>query len=121
MCTGDGLILDVPGVTLDFNGKKLRGSGNGVGVRIAADGVTVRNGQVFTFGTGISGATDGSTINKVKSYYNSGDGIFLDGNWNTVKSQSRQDTTATTVTRCSAMTTRSRAPITNITESTGYS
>ena len=84
VCTGDGLIMNVPGVTLDLNGKKLRGSGNGVGVRIAADGVTVRNGQVFTFGTGISGVTDGSTINKVKPYYNSGDGIFLDGNWNTV-------------------------------------
>jgi parallel beta-helix repeat protein len=85
-CSGNGLILNTPGVVLDLNGGKIRGSGKGVGVLIAADGVTVMDGRIDKFGTGIgteSGrTTNGSLIHAVKPYYNVGDGVFLQGDDN---------------------------------------
>jgi hypothetical protein len=83
-CGGDGLIMNAAGVTLDLNGNKLRGSGSGVGVLIEVDNVTIIDGQIFSFGTGISTATTtmGSTIDHIRPDSNTGDGIFVRGDNN---------------------------------------
>lgn len=84
VCGVDGLFMNIPGVVLDLNGKIIRGSGNGVGVLIGADNVTIEDGEIHTFGTGISTAstTSGSTINGIKPNANQGDGIFIEGDNN---------------------------------------
>ena len=86
VCTGNALVMNTPGVVLNLGGGKLRGSDKGVGVLIAADGVTILNGRIDMFVTGIStspgGTTNGSVINAVKPYYNAGDGVFLAGDDN---------------------------------------
>jgi len=84
VCTGDGLIMNTAGVVLDFNGNKIVGSRIGVGVLIAVDNVTIQDGQIHTFGTGIgtAGVTNGSTIVNMKPDSNLGDGIFLQGDGN---------------------------------------
>ena len=50
-CPEDGLIIDTPGVTLNLNGKRITGKGNGAGISIEGDvhNVTVRNGRVWNF------------------------------------------------------------------------
>ena len=60
VCSGNGLVLNTSGVILDLNGGKLRGSGKGVGVLIVADGVTIMNGRIDKFGTGIGTESTGS-------------------------------------------------------------
>jgi hypothetical protein len=84
VCTGDGLILNTPGVVLNLKGGKIRGSETGTGLLIEADGVTILDGRVDKFETGVGGATNGSTVDTVKPYYNEGDGILLAGDGNTL-------------------------------------
>jgi hypothetical protein len=83
-CTGDGLVMNVSGVVLDLNGNRIVGSGNGVGVRILVDDVTIQDGEVHTFEVGIATdtATTGSTIENIKTDSNESDGIFLRGTEN---------------------------------------
>ena len=81
-CPGNGLVMDTPDVVLNLGGNKIVGSGGSVGILISADGVTVENGGVDNFGTGIGGATNGSTIEGIRPNVNTGDGIWLQGNGN---------------------------------------
>lgn len=83
-CAGDGLIMNVPGVVLNLNAKVLKGLGNGVGVLIDANEVTIKNGEIRNFETGIGTAstTSGSTISAIKPNENQGDGIFIEGDLN---------------------------------------
>lgn len=83
-CTsGHGLIITRRGVTLNVSGK-IEGSGldGTVGILIQADEVTISGGRIDKFDTGIGGVTNASTIDHVKPYFNTGDGIFLTGNGN---------------------------------------
>ena len=86
VCTGNALVMNIPGVVLNLGGGKLRGSGKAVGVLIKADNVSIKNGRIDKFGTGISTApgtfTHGSLIEAVKPYYNVGDGVLLEGDNN---------------------------------------
>jgi parallel beta-helix repeat protein len=52
-CTDDGLVVAAPNVTLDLGGHTVAGWGNGAGIRIKADNVTVRNGRVTDFFEGV--------------------------------------------------------------------
>jgi hypothetical protein len=84
-CAGDGLIMSVPGITLDLNANKIQGLGTGIGILINdVDGVTIKNGKVDNFGTGIgtAGTTSSSVIDAVKPMKSADDGIFLQGDGN---------------------------------------
>jgi parallel beta-helix repeat protein len=55
-CPGDGLVVGAPAVTIDLNGRTIRGRGgeSSAGVRDRFhDGLTVRNGTLRDFGTGV--------------------------------------------------------------------
>jgi hypothetical protein len=84
VCPLNGLVMNTPGVVLDLNGNKIVGSGIGTGVLIMVDSVTIKDGDIFKFGTGIGtpGTTNSSTIDDVKPDSNTGDGIFLRGDNN---------------------------------------
>jgi hypothetical protein len=84
VCQGNGLVMNTAGVVLNLNGNRIVGSGAGVGVLITAESVTIKDGQLFQFDTGIgtAGTTNGSTIDDIKPDSNSGDGIFIQGNNN---------------------------------------
>jgi len=82
VCRDNGLVMDTPDVVLNLGGNKIVGSGDSVGILISADGVTVKNGGVDNFGTGIGGATNDSTIDGIRPNVNTGDGIWLQGNGN---------------------------------------
>jgi parallel beta-helix repeat protein len=85
-CSGNGLIMNTAGVVLNLNGNKIRGQGSGVGVLIndGVDNVTVENGGVDNFETGIgtAGVTTGTTIDRIRPNANKGDGIFIQGDNN---------------------------------------
>jgi len=81
-CQDNGLVMNTPDVVLNLGGNKIVGSGDFVGILISADGVTVKNGGVDNFETGIGGATNDSTIDGIRPNVNTGDGISLQGNGN---------------------------------------
>jgi parallel beta-helix repeat protein len=82
-CSGRGLTITAANVVLNLGGNKLTGSGTDVGVLIAANNVTVENGGVDRFQTGVgSNATTGSTVEKIRLDSNTGDGILVSGNDN---------------------------------------
>jgi hypothetical protein len=82
-CSTHGLTITNDGVVLNLGGNKIAGSGVDVGVLIEADNVTVENGGVDRFETGVgSNATTGSTINKIRLDSNTGNGILVHGNEN---------------------------------------
>ena len=81
-CPDNGLVMDTPDVVLNLGGNKIVGSGDSVGILILADGVTVENGGVDNFETGIGGATNDSKIDGIRPNVNTGDGISLQGNGN---------------------------------------
>ena len=82
-CPVNGLEV-AAGVTLDLKGNTIQGLENGIGIVINGDGATIKNGKVESFGTGISGVTNDSTIQNVRTYFHIGDGLFLQGNENEV-------------------------------------
>lgn len=71
-CTdSDGLVVDADGITIDLNGHRLHGNRNGatIGIDVGSHAnVTIKNGIVQGFGTGISTAllSNGLTIANVE-------------------------------------------------------
>ena len=76
-CTGNGLIIDTSGITLNCKGHTIFGSGTGIGIWmrpplgliVGLTGVTVENCGVWHFGTGFElssglllGGTSGNTL-----------------------------------------------------------
>jgi parallel beta-helix repeat protein len=57
-CPGTGLIVAGPDITLDLGGHTVSGAGNGFGIQVRAGGVTVQNGTVTAFGSGVDGEGD---------------------------------------------------------------
>jgi hypothetical protein len=53
ICPCNGLTVQGGGVTLDLGGRTLTGSGQCVGIEVSAFGVTVVNGHIHNFGTGL--------------------------------------------------------------------
>jgi parallel beta-helix repeat protein len=82
-CPGTGLIVAGTDVTLDLGGHTVSGTGNGFGIQVRAGGVTVQNGTVSSFGSGIDGEGDfrpgpaGGTIRDVTITSNGAAGIVL--------------------------------------------
>jgi len=109
-CGGDGLIVAAPGVTLDLGGHTLTGPGRRrfpateTAVSVSATGVTVRNGTIQDFVSGVSssgprthvsglsvvrtqvGVTLGSDGNHIRGNLvaNTGTGVRLDGDDNLI-------------------------------------
>jgi parallel beta-helix repeat protein len=54
-CPGDGIVIGAAGITLDSNGHLIDGVGSGAGVNDEAgyDGITVMNGRIQEFATGV--------------------------------------------------------------------
>lgn len=93
-CAGDGLIMNTEGVTLDLGGKRITGKGNGAGVKIEVDGVTIRNGKIEKFARGIStnsSATNDSLIEKIKTRLNTQGGIKINGDFNILEKNSAME------------------------------
>lgn len=68
-CTGDGLLIDADGVTIDLNGHQIAGSGSGNGIGTGPDlrdqprlevDVSVRNGSIRNFGVGVDVEVSGA-------------------------------------------------------------
>jgi Periplasmic copper-binding protein (NosD) len=68
-CSGDGPQLTTADVTLDLNGHAIRGSGGGIGLRIApcdqTGEIVVENGSVSGFDTGIHVAAEAGCAHAV--------------------------------------------------------
>jgi hypothetical protein len=82
-CPGDGLVVAADGVTVDLAGHTIGGSGQGVGIRVLSSHVSVRNGSIERFGTGIQTTSEprslGTMIVHISVSRNSGDGVLLGG------------------------------------------
>jgi hypothetical protein len=53
-CPGTGLVIAAGGVTLDLGGHTISGSGQGSGISFVAPDVTVRNGRILSFDSGVA-------------------------------------------------------------------
>lgn len=90
-CPGDGLVIGAAGITVDLNGRSLRGIGLGSGVRNDGyQGVTISNGLIeeFDYGVSLHNAA-GNTITGVTARLNQEAGIWLEnGSGNVVQQNS---------------------------------
>ena len=81
-CVGDGLLLEADGVTLDLNGHTVSGAGAGTGIAIGSTqsvvDVSVVDGVVRGFATGIHVFGGSSTLSRLSVRDNTTLGIRLD-------------------------------------------
>ncbi len=89
VCSGDGIVVGAPGVTLDLGGHAIRGPGMGwtateQGVRVDTPGVTVRNGRIEGFRYGVSLAGGAGVATRLYLLDN-GDGVFAGSSGNRVQ------------------------------------
>ena len=91
-CTGHGITVNAPKVTVDLNGHTLTGDGGTLdnGVWVLASKVTVKNGVLRGFGTGLlaSGVSDHLSIVNVAASGNSFSGFDLEDDSISVASSS---------------------------------
>jgi hypothetical protein len=91
-CAGGGITVNAPNVTIDLNGHTLTGDGGAVdnGVWVLASKVTVKNGVLRGFGTGLlaSGVVDHLSIVNVAASGNSVFGFDLEDDSISVASSS---------------------------------
>jgi parallel beta-helix repeat protein len=74
----EGVTIAAPNVLLDLGGHSIAGRGTGTGVRVDAEGATVRNGSVSGFGIGLAGSSAGLTLDGSAIHHN-GTGLLLQG------------------------------------------
>ncbi len=74
----EGVTIAAPNVLLDLGGHSIAGRGTGTGVRVDAQGVTVRNGSVSGFGIGVAGSFADLTLDGSAIHHN-GTGLLLQG------------------------------------------
>jgi parallel beta-helix repeat protein len=78
-CPGDGLVIGANGIVLDLNGHTITGTDNGNGIVIGTHNhVTVKNGRVAGFTSGIYVNGPDNTVSKITSKNNSYDGVYVD-------------------------------------------
>ena len=79
-CPGDAIIVGADDITVDLGGHTVSGAGVGVGITVRArQGVTVRNGQVRGFLTGIFVAQSTDIVVSHNELTQNREGIFLNG------------------------------------------
>jgi len=96
-CTGHGLVVTQPNITIDLDNHTISGDGDNADAGILNDGtvvpgsgdssVTIRNGVIRRFGTGVKlGSTaQVNTVEGITSVRNTLFGFLLAGNGNTVR------------------------------------
>jgi parallel beta-helix repeat protein len=102
VCAGDGLLMAPPTLvrmTLNLGGNVIRGSGIGAGLRIVGAGVrvSIRNGTLRNFDTGLTNAgsvTGDARIREITATRNI-DGISLESNSNELDSNQALDNSDT--------------------------
>src|SRR5215210_2818618 len=60
-CPGAGLVAAGPDVTIDLNRHRIDGREAGAGIRVLGSDVTVRNGRISDFDSGVMVGADGLT------------------------------------------------------------
>ncbi|HEX7521775.1 MAG TPA: NosD domain-containing protein [Acidimicrobiia bacterium] len=75
VCTGNGLVIAAEGITVNLNGHSITGNGSGSGSGIVTNGhaVTIRDGRITNFDSGVSanqGPNHGPTIVRVHFDHN---------------------------------------------------
>ena len=97
-CTGHGILVNAPHVTIDLNGHTLTGDGGALdnGVWVLASRVTVKNGVLRGFGVGLlaSGVVDHLSIVNVAASGNSVFGFDLEDDSISVASSSASANTS---------------------------
>ena len=84
-CTGDGILIGAPGISIDLKGHAVRGDG-GMGDYGVIDGasfgsVTIKNGVIRNFDGGVWAAVaDHVTVSGITTVGNLSAGIFVEGN-----------------------------------------
>jgi parallel beta-helix repeat protein len=82
-CTEDGLIVAFPNITIDLGGHSIVGAGTeghaGINNAAGHDDVTVRNGTIANFGTGlVFPSADGTRLSGLLVTDSTNDGVTLD-------------------------------------------
>lgn len=79
-CTGDALIVNADGITIDLNGHTLTGSGTGNGITVRGrQYVTIHDGTIRGFVTGVFVANSSLILIKGNRLTSNREGIFLNG------------------------------------------
>ena len=82
-CAGDGLIVMADDISINLNGHTLSGNGTGNGITVRGrSGVTIKNGVIRTFLTGVFVATSTGIIIKGSGFTGNREAVFLNGSTN---------------------------------------
>lgn len=98
-CPGNGVVIGASGITLDLGGHTIDGDGDDVGNGVdntqGHDQVTIENGRIREFGTGVRLANaDRNRLRELVASYNS-EGIFLSDSITTESREIRRPTMTT--------------------------
>jgi parallel beta-helix repeat protein len=88
-CSGDGLVIGANGITIDLNHHRIDGIGHGAGVSNRAQHrrVTIRNGTIHGFDTGLyMPGTAYNRFSRIRLAHNDSAGILLTGRANRIRS-----------------------------------
>lgn len=102
-CPGNGVVIGASGITLDLGGHTIDGDGDDVGNGVdntqGHDQVTIENGRIREFGTGVRLANaDRNRLRELVASYNS-EGIFLsDSDNNRIEGNTTSDNDNTGIT-----------------------
>jgi parallel beta-helix repeat protein len=80
-CPGNGVVIGASGMTLDLAGHTITGGAVGIGIAngSGASGLTVRNGTVIGFRTGVAIGSGSGHLVRNMSLFGSHDGLLLNG------------------------------------------
>src|SRR6185295_10984396 len=89
-CAGNGLVIGAPNITVNLNGHTIDGTGSGSGIDNFAghDRITIRNGEIREFFSGIvfAGARDSRLTNLTLASNGAGLALIFDSDNNQVES-----------------------------------
>ena len=95
-CAGDGLLVLADDITINLNGHTLAGNGTGNGITVRGrSGVTIKNGLIRDFLTGILVATSSGVVIKENGFTGNREAVFLNGSTGgTVKANTAWENTS---------------------------
>jgi hypothetical protein len=89
-CVGHGIVVGASGITINLNAHVLKGDGSHYGIDDGGgfDDITIENGVVRSFGTGVNASTDARnvTISNVVASGNTAEGIYVSGSSASIQS-----------------------------------